>query len=356
MTIYHILTINPGSTSTKIALFENDKKTKQINITHPAELMKNFSSVVFEQFSFRLETILGELKQANIDLHQLHAVVGRGGFVKPVPSGTYLVNKQMVKDLKKPWSEHAANLGGLIAKNIADRVGIPAFIVDPVCVDEMEDIARVSGLAGIERKAKWQPLNHKATARKLAKDLQVDYNDVNFIIGHMGGGITVGAHQKGKVIDVNNGLDGDGPFSPERTGTLPLGDLITLCFSGEYTQEQVKKLLIGKGGLVSYFQTNDVREIEKKASTDKKAKLILGAMAYQIAKEIGVCAAVLKGKVEAIALTGGLAYSKVLTENIIESVNFIAPVHIYPGEHEMEALAEGALRVLNGSEKAKEYN
>jgi butyrate kinase len=352
---YNILTINPGSTSTKIALFENDQKIKQIQIAHPAEIIKKFSSVVVEQLPFRLEAILSNLEQEDIHLHQLHAVAGRGGFVRPIPSGTYLVNDQMVKDLRNPWSEHASNLGGLIAKNIADRVGIPAFIVDPVCVDEMEDIARISGLAGVERKAKWQPLNHKAVARKLAENLQVDYNDANFIIAHMGGGITVGAHQKGKVIDVNNGLDGDGPFSPERTGTLPFGDLITLCFSGKYTQEEVTKLVIGNGGLVSYFQTSDVREIEEKACKEKKAKLILQAMAYQIAKEIGACATVLKGKVDAIALTGGLAHSRMLTENIIERTGFIAPVHLYPGEYEMEALAQGAFRVLSGIEQGGEY-
>ncbi len=353
---YSVLAINPGSTSTKIAVFENNDEVFKTNISHPVASLAKFNTVA-EQFPLRLETIVKVLEEAHVDLTKLHAVVGRGGFIKPVPSGIYQVNDQMVADLRHSWREHASNLGGLIAKEIADKQGIPAFIVDPPVVDEMEEVARISGLNGVERKSVFHALNHKAVARKLAHELRKGYDESSLIIAHMGGGITVGAHKNGRVIDVNNGIDGDGPFTPERSGSLPAGNMIRMCFGGEHTEKEVYQKIIGKGGIVSYLGTNDVREVERLAlGHDVRASLVLEALAYQVAKEIGAYAAVLTGDVDGIALTGGLAFSQRLTEAIIKRVKFIAPVYVYPGEMEMEALAEGALRVLMGLEKPKNYS
>ena len=352
---YSILAINPGSTSTKIAVFKNSDEVFKTNISHPAAALAKFDAVA-EQFVFRLETIIKVLEEAHVDLTKLHAVVGRGGIIRPVPSGTYLVNDRMAADLRHPLKEHASNLGGLIAKEIADRQGIPAFIVDPPVVDEMDEVARISGLSGIERKSVFHALNQKAIARKLSHALKKEYEESSLIIAHMGGGITVGAHQEGRVIDVNNGIDGDGAFTPERSGTLPLMDVIRLCFGGKYTEKEIDQKIVGKGGVVSYFGTNDVREVERLAlGNDEKANLVLEALAYQVAKEIGAYATVLLGNVDGIALTGGLAFSQIITEAIITRVKFIAPVYVYPGEMEMEALAEGALRVLTGLENPKNY-
>jgi len=354
--VFTILTINPGSTSTKIAIFKNNTPIFEKTLRHSAWEIAQFNKII-DQYEFRKKVILEALQDINFDLNELDAVVGRGGLLKPIPGGTYKVNDRMVEDLKiGVQGEHASNLGGILAKEIASSLNIPAFIVDPVVVDEMDDVARISGMPEIERKSIFHALNQKAVARRAAKDMGKRYDEVNLIVAHLGGGISVGAHRKGRVVDVNNALDGEGPFSPERSGGLPVGDLAKLCFSGKYTENEIRKKIVGKGGLVAYLGTNDGREVVKMIKEgDKKAELIYQAMAYQVAKEIGACAAVLEGKIDAVILTGGLAYDELFTGWIKERVSFIAPVLVYPGEDELLALAEGALRVLKGEEEAKEY-
>lgn len=352
--VFKLLVINPGSNSTKIAIFENEEKVENFSIAHSSEMIKTFSSAVYDQYAYRLQCIKEGLEERHIDLSSFDAFAGRGGFFTAhAKSGTYLVNDKMVECLKTPTSEHIANIGGILAKEFGDMVGKPAYVTDPVCVDEMSDVARVSGFSGIERLPKWQPLSHKATARRLAREMGKKYQDINIITAHLGGGISVAAHEKGRVVDVNNGLDGDGPFSANRPGQVPIRELIHYCFDMGYTKEEVTKIFISQGGLYSYFGTVNAQKIEEMANNgDEKAKLVLTAMAYCIAKEIGSDATVLKGKVDAIALTGGIAYSQFITSRILPGVSWIAPVHIYPGETEMEALALGALRDLRGEEKA----
>lgn len=352
--VHRILTINPGATSTKIAIFDNEKNLFEEVLRHSTKEIEQYKTI-FNQYEFRKNIIFELLNEKGIKLKDFDAIVGRGGVLKPVEGGTYLINKNMINDLKT-IGEHASNLGGIIAYEMAKEVGIPAFIVDPVVVDELEDIARISGIPQIDRGIVFHALNQKAVARRVARNMGKSYTDVNVIVAHIGGGVTIGAHKMGKVIDVNNALDGDGPFSPERSGGLPVGQLVNLCFSGEYTHDEMKKLIIGKGGLVAYLGTNDAREVGKMIKEgDKKAEFIYKAMAYQISKEIGACAAVLKGKVDAIVLTGGIAHDQNFTDWIKENVEFISKVLIYPGEDEMEALAEGGLRVLRGEEEAKKY-
>lgn len=352
----HILVINPGSTSTKIAIFNDEEMIFERKIDHPTEVIQKFPTIA-SQFEFRRDLIVNELKKSNFNLNKLDAVCGRGGMLRPLTSGTYHVTEQMIKDIHEAKrGEHASNLGALIAKDIASDLNIPAFIVDPVAVDEMEDIARISGMKEIERTCIFHALNHKATARRAAKDKGKNYHDLNLIVAHLGGGISVAVHYKGRVIDVNNALDGDGPMSPERSGTVPLGPLYNLCFSGKYTLHDIKRMNYGKGGLVSYLGTNDCAEVIKRIKNgDTYAKLIYDAMIYQIAKEIGACSTVLSGDVDYIVLTGGLAYEKYAVENIIKRVSFIAECLVYPGENELLSLAQGALRVLNNEEKAKIY-
>lgn len=353
---FRLLIINPGSTSTKIGVYEDEKPVLVETLRHSSEEIGKYN-LIYDQFSFRKEVILKILKEKNFDIHTLSAVVGRGGLLKPIEGGTYAVNDAMLEDLKVGvQGQHASNLGGILAKEIAKELNIPSYIVDPVVVDELQDVARITGLPEIQRVSIFHALNQKAVAKRYAKEQGKKYNEMNLIVAHMGGGISVGAHKNGRVIDVNNALHGDGPFSPERTGELPAGALAELCFSGKYTYEQVKKMINGKGGCVAHLNTNDAKAIEEAAAAgDKHAKLILDAMVYQVSKEIGKCAAVLCGKVDAIILTGGIAYGKDVTNPIKEMVSFIAPVVIYPGEDELLALASGALSVLRGEEKAKEY-
>lgn len=353
---YRILAINPGSTSTKIAVYDNQELVFEKVVRYSNEELAPFESVI-EQYEFRKNGILQLLGENDIDIADFDAIVGRGGLLKPIEGGTYAVNDAMLEYLRiAERGEHASNLGGVIAKEIADKLGIPAYIVDPVVVDELADIARISGLPGYDRVSIFHALNQKAVARKIAKQLGKTYEAANLIIAHMGGGITVGVHQGGKVIDVNDGLYGEGPFSPERTGTIPMGHMLELSFSGKYTIGEVKKKIAGKGGLVAYLDTNDGREVVKMIEAgNTKAKLVYEAMAYQIAKEISADAAVLNGKVDAIVLAGGLAYDKLLVKLIADRVRFIADVVVVPGEDEMIALTEGALRVLRGEEKAKVY-
>lgn len=354
--VHRLLIINPGSTSTKIAIFDNEKPVMEQTLRHSNEELAPYASVI-DQFEFRKNVILETLNANGINISKLSAVVGRGGLLRPMEGGTYRVNKRMLEDLRgNVMGQHASNLGGIIADEIASQLGIPAFIVDPVVVDEMEEIARFSGMPEIKRISIWHALNQKAVARRAAADLGKKYEDINLIIAHLGGGISVGAHKNGRTIDVNNALNGEGPFSPERTGSLPVSGLVKLCYSGKYTIEQLNKLIAGKGGLVAYLGTNDGREVVKMIEAgDKNAELVYKAMAYQVGKEIGACAAVLEGKVDAICLTGGLAYDKLLVGWIKEMVQFIGDVRIYPGEDEMIALAEGGLRVLRGEETAREY-
>lgn len=356
MEVFRILAINPGSTSTKIAIYDNEKEVFETTLRHPNEEIDKYEKIT-DQYDFRKEVILKALGENDINLTKLSAVVGRGGLLKPIKGGTYAVNELMIQDLiAAQMGEHASNLGGMIANEIASQLNIPAFIVDPVVVDELEAVARISGMPEIERKSIFHALNQKAVARRFANESNKAYEELNLIVAHLGGGISVGAHENGRVIDVNNALDGEGPFSPERTGGLPVGDLAKLCFSGKYTHADIKKMIKGKGGLVAYLDTNDGRDVVKMIENgDENAKLVFEAMAYQVAKEIGSCAAVLKGKVDAIILTGGLAYGEMLTNWIKARVEFISEVIIYPGEDEMSALAQGGLRVLRNEEAPQKY-
>ena len=351
-----LLIINPGSTSTKIGVYENEQPILIETLRHSAQEIAKYGSI-FEQLDFRKDVILNVLKEKKFDVKELSAIVGRGGLLKSIEGGTYAVNSAMVEDLKVGvQGEHASNLGGIIANEIGKWLNVPAFIVDPVVVDEFEEVARISGMPEIERKSIFHALNQKAVAKRYAKENNKCYEELNLIVAHMGGGISVGAHKMGKVVDVNNALDGEGPYSPERAGGLPVGDLVRMCFRGKYTIEEIKKKINGKGGCVAYLDTNDAKEIDERAAQgDEKAKLVFEGMAYQTAKEIGKCAAVLSGKVDAIIITGGIAYSKNMIAYISERVDFIAPVVVYPGEDELLALAMGGLRVLNGEEAAKEY-
>lgn len=351
----NILAINPGSTSTKVAIFRDGENVQQKNLSHSTEEIGKFEKIT-DQYEYRQQVIQDWLKEIGVDTASLAAVVGRGGLLKSMPSGTYQVTDVMIEDLKiGVQGEHASNLGGIIAKGIADAEGIPAFIVDPVAVDEFEDIARISGMPELPRKSLVHALNIKAVGRRAAKDMGKELDEVNFIVAHLGGGISIAPLRNGKIVDVNNANDG-GPFSPERAGGVPVGEVMKRCYSGKYTQAELKKMFIGKAGLVGYLGTNDARDVVKMIEGgDKNADQVFDAMTYQIAKEIGSMATVLKGKVDAVVLTGGLAYSQLLCERISGRIGFIAPVKVYAGEDEMLALAEGAMRVLKGEEAAKIY-
>lgn len=353
---YKLLIINPGSTSTKIGVYENEKEIFVETLRHSSDEIAKYDSI-FEQKEFRKSVIMSVLKENNFDVNTLDAVVGRGGMLKPIPGGTYEVNEALLNDLKVGvQGEHASNLGGILANEIAKEVGGRAFIVDPVVVDELEPVARISGVPELPRKSKFHALNQKAVAKRFGKESKIGYENLNLIVVHMGGGVSVGAHKNGKVIDVNNALDGDGPFSPERSGSVPVGDLIKMCFSGEYTQEEVYKKIVGKGGYVAYLNTNDARDVlREKVEGNKFAELIYNAFIYQVAKSIGEMATVLKGKVDSIILTGGIAYSPIVVSDIKERVEWISNVAVYPGEDELLALAQGAIRVLNEEEEVKVY-
>ncbi len=344
-----ILAINPGSTSTKIAVFEGTHQIFVTNIQHSIEDLKPFERIT-DQREYRKDLIIREINDAGIYKNYILAVMGRGGLIKPVPSGVIEVNDALMRDLiDSPLGEHASNLGGLIAFDIAQLLTkARAFIVDPVVVDEFEPLARIAGHPLFERKSIFHPLNQKAVARMHANAHNKQYEELNLIVAHMGGGITIGAHKKGKVIDVNNGLDAEGPITPERSGTLPCGDLVELCFSGRYSQKEIKNMLKGKGGYVAYFGTNNGYQIEQLAlDGDAKAQLIQEALAYQVAKFVGAMSTVLKGEVDGILLTGGMAHGKAIVDTITERVKHISPVFVYPGEDEMRALAMNGLRVIN---------
>lgn len=351
----YILTINPGSTSTKVALFMDKQNVHQKNLSHSAEELEKFDQVV-DQYQYRLDIILDWLRETGTGLDSLDAVVGRGGLLAPIPGGTYKVTPGMIDDLRKAArGEHASNLGAMLAKGIAGRAGVPAYIVDPVSVDEFDDIARISGLPELPRRTHSHALNIKAVAHRVAKEEGRPLTDLRLIMVHLGGGISIAPVKDGRMIDVN-GANDQGPFSPERAGGVPTEALVKIAYSGKYSHGELKKKVIGKAGLVGYLGTNDAREVEKMIEQgDQKAALVFRAMAYQIAKEIGAMATVLKGKVDYIVLTGGLAHSERLVSMITGMIGFIAPVKVHPGEDEMRALAEGAYRVLSGEEKAKIY-
>ena len=353
---YKLLIINPGSTSTKIGVYSGEKEVLVETLRHSSDEIAKYDTI-FEQKGFRKEVIMNVLKENNIDVNSLDAIVGRGGMLRPIPGGTYEVTDNLLEDLKVGVSgQHASNLGGILANEIAKEVGIRSFIVDPVVVDELQDIARISGVPELPRRSIFHALNQKAVAKRYARENGKGYDDLNLVIVHMGGGVSVAAHKDGLVIDVNNTLDGDGPFSPERAGSVPVGDLIKLCFSGKYTQAEVYNKIVGKGGYVAYLNTNDARDVLKaREEGDEYASLIFDAFIYQICKAIGEMSTVLNGKVNQIILTGGIAYSPIVVNAIKEKVQWISDLTIYPGVDELLALAQGAIRVLNGEEEAREY-
>ncbi len=350
------LIINPGSTSTKLGIFEDETLIKEETLRHSTEEIEQYASII-DQKDFRKNIILDFLKKENIELNSFNVIVGRGGLLKPIPGGTYECTDTLLADLRAGvQGQHASNLGGILAREIGDEIGAKSYIVDPVVVDEMEPVARISGIPDIERVSIDHPLNQKAVARRYAKEIGKKYEDINVIVVHMGGGTSVGVHKNGKMVDVFAALNGDGAFSPERANGLPAKALVDLCFSGKYTYDEMKKKIVGGGGLNAYLGTNDMREVNQRCDDgDEKAQLVRAAFIYQVCKNIGACATVLKGKVDQIILTGGIAYGKAITDAITESVGFIAPVTVYPGEDELLALAQGALRVMNGEEEAKIY-
>ncbi len=350
------LVINPGSTSTKIGLFEDETLLFDETLRHPTEEIAKYASII-DQKDFRKDIIVEFLKEKNFDINTLNVVVGRGGLLKPIPSGTYAVTDDLLADLKAGvQGQHASNLGGILAREIADSIGVPSYIVDPVVVDEMDDVARLSGVPELPRISIFHALNQKAVAKRYAKEIGQPYDSLNLIVVHLGGGVSVGPHKEGKVIDIFNALDGDGAFSPERAGGVPSGALIKMCFSGEYTEKEVYKKIVGNGGFNAYLGTNDMREIIKRIEAgDEKAKEVKAAFIYQLSKNIGAMASVLKGKVDAIIVTGGIAYNQSVIDSIKEYCGWIAPFVVYPGEDELLALVQGGLRVLNGEEAAKEY-
>ena len=359
MASFTILVINPGSTSTKIALFKGWDKIFEDDVIHPEEELRKFPDIP-SQLPFRMETLMRALSEKSVEPSRLDAVCVRGGLMRPVKSGVYRVTEEMARDIrnaKKFWGrEHASNLGPLMGLRISGEYAVPAFTADPVVVDEMDDVARISGVPEIKRRSLLHALNIREQVRRAARDLGVNTSEVNFIVSHMGGGTTVAAIRRGRIADVNNALLGMGPFSPQRAGALPTGDLLDMAYSGEYTKPELKKKLVSGSGLTGYLGTGDVREIGKRIDAgDETATLILSAMAYQVSKEIGAMAAALKGDVLSIILTGGVAFSGRVVGIIKERVSFIAPVRVYPGQAEMEALAWYAAAVLSGEEQILHY-
>ncbi len=350
-----ILVINPGGTSTKVSVYENTNEVFKHNVDHTAAELKSFNSV-YDEYHYRKKIVINAIEKHGYALSQLDCVVGRGGLLKEIEGGTYLVNDAMINDVKNAIrGEHASNLGSVIAKSIADEINIPAFIVDPVSVDEFEDISRLSGISDLENPSWLHALNHKAVCRKVATKLGGEYTDYHFIVAHLGSGVSVVPHKKGRMIDGSGGRS-NGPFSPERSGGLPTYPLIQLCFSGKYTHKELVSKVSSVGGMYDYLGTKDTREIEKRmASGDSKAKLVLDSFIYQVSKEIASYTASLQGRVDRVILTGGIANSDYIVNGIQERVGFIAPFEIIPGEAEMEALALGAYRVLCGLEQAKTY-
>jgi butyrate kinase len=352
-----IITINPESTSTKIAVFKNNTSIYEENIKHSNDELAPFDKIT-DQFSFRKQVIVEHLEKVDFDSEKVKVIVGRGGLVKPIESGVYRINDAIKRDLvDSPVGEHASNLGGLIASDLAkDFPGAEAYITDPVVVDELEDIARISGHPRWPRKSVFHALNHKATARRHARALGKEYKEINLIVAHLGGGISVAAHKKGRVVDVNHAIGGEGPFSPERAGSVSVIDILKDCFSGKHTEKELTKMLIGNGGLSAYLGTNNAYEVEQRVKAgDKDAELIYNAMAYQVSKTIGEMSTVLMGQVDAILITGGIAYDRWFVDRMKERIEWIAPVYTYPGENEMQALAMNGLLAFRGEVEVKDY-
>ena len=352
--MYRILAVNPGSTSTKISVSDDESLIFEATINHSREELKKYRRIS-DQYEMRKDLVVEEVRRHGLEV-KFDAIIGRGGLSKPVKSGVFRVNDQMVEDQRKALHQHACDLGCIIAHEIAGEVGCPSFVADPGVVDELAPEAKISGSPLLPRYCIWHALNQKAIARRHAKAQGKRYEDMNLIICHLGGGISIAAHERGLAIDANNALDGEGPFSPERAGSLPAADLIRLCFSGRYTQDQLIKRVSGEAGIIAHLGTNDMIEVERWIEHgDKHAELILNAMIWNVAKCIAAEGAVLKGKVDAILLTGGLERSEYITDRVRERVEFIAPVYIYPGQDEMKALTENALAVLRGERKAMDY-
>jgi len=350
-----ILAINPGSTSSKIGYFEDRECKASITIRHNQDEIARFKTIA-DQYDMRKAAIMDWMKEQNIEVEALDGVVGRGGLLRPTHGGTFIVNEDIISDLKSArYGVHASNLGALIAKEIARMAGVEAYIVDPVTTDELGPLARYSGHPDIKRVSVFHALNQKASARTVCEKIGKEYEEINMIIAHLGGGATIAAHERGKVVDVNHGLE-EGPFTPERSGGLPVLEIIKMSYSGDFNEDEMKKKVVGRGGLTAYLGTSDVKAIVEQAENgDNRAKEIIEAMVYQISKEIGACATVLKGKVDAIVITGGVAYNSFVTERIGERVSFIAPLHILPGENELLSMTSGVLRVLEGKEEAGIY-
>lgn len=351
-----ILVINPGSTSTKIGVFEDMKELFTEGVNHSAEEISAFPSIA-AQYEFREKHIRNTLEKRGFDLKRLSAVVGRGGLLRPIPGGVYAVNESMKADLlSAKYGEHASNLGALIADRLGKELGIPAFIADPVVVDELDELARVSGHKLFQRVSIFHALNQKAVSRRWCRENGRKYEESTIIVAHMGGGVSVGLHKDGRVVDVNNALNGEGPFSPERSGTLPAAQLAKLCFSGKYTEKEVLKMITGQGGLVSFMGSNDMRVAENAfRAGEKEGTLYYSAFIYQVGKAVGALAAAARRKVDAIILTGGIAYGKEVVQGVQEMCGFIAPVVAYPGEGELEALALAGVRALSGEAKVQAY-
>lgn len=357
LTLPHkILAINPGSTSTKVAVFEDTTEVISQNLSHSAEEIGEFPTVI-DQMEYRFDKIKLFLDSQGLKPSDFAAIVGRGGLLKPLISGTYLVDEVMLEDLRHSrFGAHASNLGAILAQRIACLAGCPSYIVDPVVVDELDPVARPTGRPEIEKKSIFHALNQKAVAKRFAKSIGRRYEDLNLIVAHLGGGISVGCHRLGRVVEVNNALNGEGPFSPERAGTVQAGQFAENILAHQLGREAIMKMLAGRGGLVAHLGTTDAREVESRiAAGDKDAENIYEAMIYNVARYIAAAAVPVKGRVDQIILTGGIAYSKVLTEKLKDYVAFVAPVTVIPGENELQALAEGAYRVLCGEEEAREY-
>ncbi|MDD6340207.1 MAG: butyrate kinase [Butyrivibrio sp.] len=353
---YLSLIINPGSTSTKIGVFEDETLLFDETLRHSTEEIAKYDSIIAQK-DFRKDIIVNFLKEKNFDINSLNLIVGRGGLLKPIPSGTYEVTDALLEDLKTGvQGQHASNLGGILAREIADIIGVPAYIVDPVVVDELSPLARISGVPELPRISIFHALNQKAVARRYAKEIGKKYEDLNLIVVHLGGGVSVGPHKNGKVIDIFNALDGGSAMSPERAGAVPAGSLIKMCFSGKYTEKEVYKKIVGNGGFNAHLSCNDMRDVEKMVeSGDEHARVVRDAFIFQLAKDIGAMAAVLEGKVDQIIVTGGIAHDEIVVGGLKKYCEWIAPFTVYPGEDELLALAQGGLRVIKGEEKASVY-
>lgn len=352
---YKVLAINPGSTSTKVALYDEERPLLDLTLRHTTEELTRFTDII-DQLDWRRGLILSALREKSFDIKELSAVIGRGGLIRPIPAGVYEVNSRMRYDLRNAQMKHACNLGGLLAAQIAHMAGVKAYIADPPVVDEMDDVARITGMPMCPRKSVFHALNQKATARLHCERTGLVYEESNLIVAHMGGGISVGAHRQGKIVDVNNALDGDGPFAPDRAGSIPSSELIKVCFSGQYTREELLKYISSKGGMVAYLGTNSVMQVmERIEQGDQRAKKVLDALCYNVSKQIGAMAAALAGRVDGIILTGGIAYNEPDVNYIREHCAFIAPVTVYPGENELESLVANALVVLRGTIEPKVY-